>query len=302
MIKIEDGIELEAHAKVNLTLEVLGKRPDGYHDLRSVVMPVSLTDTVSLSAAPSGEISLSVTAESWIRTERLGLPDENLAVRVVRLMHQRYSTDQGVEIRIHKRIPIGGGMGGGSADAAAVIRGLNKLWDLNLSIEELTSFGADLGSDIPALVHGGVVVMEGRGEIVKPLLSNGLDDDCKSMWMVVANPGVMCSTAVIFRNWRADLTKPPKIINNIRPHIQKGDVGAVSEALYNGLEEVVYSCFPEVERTSVLLREAQCLGVLLSGSGASVFGLVRDKAHGERVIQQLPDDIWHMLVQTCPVV
>ncbi|MDA3926296.1 MAG: 4-(cytidine 5'-diphospho)-2-C-methyl-D-erythritol kinase [Kiritimatiellae bacterium] len=297
----DNVIDLEAHAKVNLTLEILGKRPDGYHELRSVVMPISLADTVSLTPLPS-EVILSLSSESWINRDRLGDDEDNLAVRVAHLMQARYKINRGVKIHIHKRIPIGGGMGGGSADAAAVINGLNKIWDLNLSLDELTSFGANLGSDIPSLVHGGVMIMEGRGERVKPLLDNGLDHDCASMWMVVANPGVMCSTAVIYKNWRADLTKPPKIINNIRPHIQKGDVRSVSDALYNGFEDGVFKCYPVVARVSHLLREAGCLGVLLSGSGASVFGLVENKAHGERVIQQLPADLWHMLVQTCPVV
>lgn len=302
MTKSGDAITLEAYAKVNLTLEILGKRTDGYHELRSVVMPVSLTDTVTLAPAPRGEIALTVTAESWVDTARLGAPCDNLVVRVAHLMQQRYHTDQGVVLHIHKRIPIGGGMGGGSADAAAVIKGLNKLWNLNLPLAELTVFGAELGCDIPALVHGGVVVVEGRGELVKPLMDNALLDGCRSMWMVIVNPGIMCSTAVIFRNWRADLTNPPKIINNIRPHIQNGDAGAISEILYNGLEGVVYNYFPEVAHASLVLKEAECLGVLLSGSGASVFGLVKDRAHGERVIQQLPNNLWRMLVQTCPVV
>ncbi|MFA7172916.1 MAG: 4-(cytidine 5'-diphospho)-2-C-methyl-D-erythritol kinase [Kiritimatiellia bacterium] len=302
MTKLGNLIVLEAYAKVNLTLEILGKRADGYHELRSVVMPVSLTDTVTLAPAAQGEIALTVSAENWVDTQRLGSPGDNLVVRVAHLMRRRYCTDQGVAIHIHKRIPIGGGMGGGSADAAAVIKGLNKLWNLNLPIEELTAFGADLGCDVPALVHGGVVVVEGRGEIVKPLMDKALLDGCRTMWMVIVNPGIMCSTAVIFRNWRADLTNPSKIINNIRPHIQNGDAGAVSEILYNGLEGVVYSFFPEVAYASLVLKEAECLGVLLSGSGASVFGLVKDRAHGERVIQQLPNNLWRMLVQTCPVV
>ena len=302
MTKLDQVIILEAHAKVNLTLEILGKRPDGYHDLRSVVMPISLADTVSLRSAPSGEIGLSISSEKWINVSRLGPVENNLAVRVVRLMQKRYKADKGVDLRIHKRIPIGGGMGGGSADAAAVIHGLNGLWGLNLSVEELSSFGADLGSDIPALVSRRVVVMEGRGERVSPLFEERQYDSVEPMWMVVANPGTMCSTAQIFKNWRADLTKPPKIINNIRPHIQKGDICAVADSLYNGLEDVVFSACPEVARAASLLKKAGCLGVLLSGSGASVFGLVSDKSHGESVSRRLPDGLWHMIVQTCPVV
>ena len=302
MTKLDTEIVVEAHAKVNLTLEILGKRSDGYHDLRSVVMPVSLVDTVSLSPAPSGEIGLAISAEKWINIARLGPVESNLAVRVVRLMQERYNIDKGVDIRIHKRIPIGGGMGGGSADAAAVIHGLNGLWGLNLPVEELSSFGADLGSDIPALVRRCVVVMEGRGEHVNPLFEKRQTDSVEQMWMVVANPGTMCSTAQIFKNWRADLTKPPKIINNIRSHIQKGDICAVADSLYNGLEDVVFSVCPEVAEAAALLKKAGCLGVLLSGSGASVFGLVSNKSHGESVSRRLPDGLWHMIVQTCPVV
>ncbi len=302
MTKLDHAIVLEAHAKVNLTLEILGKRADGYHDLRSVVMPISLADTVALAPAPAGEIGLSVSAEKWVDMSLLGPIESNLAVRVVRVMQERYDIDRGVDICIHKRIPIGGGMGGGSADAAAVIHGLNGLWELNLPIEELSSFGACLGSDIPALVLRSVVVMEGRGERVNYLFEKGDSESIQRMWMVVANPGTMCSTAQIFKNWRVDLTKPPKIINNIAPHIQKGDIGAVADSLYNGLEDVVFAVCPEVAEAAALLKQAGCLGVLLSGSGASVFGLVSNRSHGESVSRRLPDGLWRMIVQTCPVV
>jgi 4-diphosphocytidyl-2-C-methyl-D-erythritol kinase len=302
MPRLDSEIVLDARAKVNLSLEILGKRPDGYHDLRSVVMPISLTDTVSLYPAPSGGIGLSVTAEDWIRPDRLGPGAKNLAVRVARLMQERYEVQEGVFIRIHKRIPIGGGMGGGSADAAAVIHGLNRLWNLALSRAELALFGADLGCDIPSLVIGGAVIAEGRGERVRPLLDNPCEKDVAPMWLVVANPGTMCSTARIFGSWRADLTKPPEIIHNIRSHIQEGDVGAVANALYNGLEQTVFSICPEVAATAALLKEAGCLGVLLSGSGASVFGLVVSESHGESVSRALPAGLWHRIVQTCPVV
>ncbi len=295
-------IELKAHAKVNLTLEVLGRRPDGYHNLRSVIVPISLADSVTLHRAPGGEIGLAVSTESWIKAERLGPGALNLAVRVACLMQQRYSVRQGVFIRIHKRIPIGGGMGGGSADAAAVIRGLNKLWNLNQSLAELSSFGADLGSDIPALVTGGAVVIEGRGECVTPLFAPEVASAVEPIWLVVANPGVMCSTAQIFAKWRADLTNAPEMVNNIRLHIQRADVRAVADTLYNGLEQTVFSACPEVAKAAALLRNAGCPGVLLSGSGASVFGLVRSEAHGEMVSRKLPAGLWHRVVRTCPVV
>ncbi|MFO7937846.1 MAG: 4-(cytidine 5'-diphospho)-2-C-methyl-D-erythritol kinase [Kiritimatiellia bacterium] len=302
MTDSEPEINLEAYAKVNLTLEIFGRRSDGYHDLRSILMPVSLTDTVSLSSAPVGEITLIVSAEKWIDMKRLGPVEKNLAVRVVRLMQQRYKLGRGVKIRIHKRIPIGGGMGGGSADAAAVIHGLNRLWGLDLTVEELSCLAADLGSDIPALILSAAAVAEGRGERVKPLFEEPLLCPVKHMWLVIANPGIMCSTERIFRNWRADLTNSPEIINNIRPHIQNGNVNAVADLLYNGLEETVFALCPQVADAAHMLKAAGCLGVLLSGSGASVFGMASSKSHAEAVSRRLPDGLWHRIVRTCPVV
>ena len=302
MTGFDSEIVLDAYAKVNLTLEILGKRPDGYHDLRSVIAPISLVDTVTLYSAASGEIGLSINTESWIRPDRLGPGELNLAVRVARLMQRRYNVKQGVFIKIQKRIPIGGGMGGGSADAAAVIRGLNLLWRLNLDLDEMCAFGADIGSDIPALVIGGFVLAEGRGERVQAMFEQESAASIEPLWMVVANPGIMCSTADIFNRWRADLTIPPKILHNVCFHIKKADVHAIAEHLYNDLEKIVFAMCPEVNETARLLKEAGCLGVLLSGSGASVFGVVLNEAHGESVSRKLPAGLWHRVVRTCPVV
>lgn len=295
------SISIETPAKINLTLEVLGKRADGYHALRSVVMPVSLSDTVTLTPT-AGEVSLTVSAEPWVDLSLIGPPEKNLCVRAVRLLQARYKIDAGAKIHVHKRIPIGGGMGGGSANAAGVIRGLNDLWELDLPRGEMMELGAELGSDVPALVHGGAVLMEGRGEFITGLFQGLSETACQGFWLVIANPGIPCPTAEVFKNWKAGLTPPPHFLNNMLSFVRTGQVIAASGVLYNGLQQGVFERYPLVEQAASRLKAAGCLGVLLSGSGASVFGLVRDEAHGQEVCQRLDKCLWHILVRTCPVV
>ena len=297
----ETVITIEALAKINLTLEVLGKRPDGYHALRSIVMPVSLSDTVSL-ARTYAQVALSVSAEGGVSLAHIGPTDRNLAVRVARLMQARYKVGEGVRIHIHKRIPIGGGLGGGSADAAAVIRGLNQLWGLGLPRGELMEIGAELGSDIPALVHGGTVLMEGRGEYVTGLFQGVPPEECKGFWLVIANPGVMCPTAEVYKKWKAGLTPDPHFLHTILSFVRAGHVEAAADVLFNGLQDGVYESYPDVAKLADRLDAAGCLGVSLSGGGASVFGLVHDELHGQEVLQRLGKSQWSVLVRTCPVV
>lgn len=301
MVRAGSVITLEAPAKINLTLEILGKRPDGYHELRSIVMPVSLTDTLTLTSTYA-QTALTLTVGPGVDATKIGAVDRNLAVRAARLMQERYRINAGARIHIHKRIPIGGGLGGGSADAAGVLLGLNALWELARPREELMALGADLGSDVPALVHGGAVLMEGRGERVSGLFGDRPPAGCEGFWLVLANPGVMCPTPDVFRKWRGGLTASPSILHNMTSSIRISDVSAAADALYNGLQPGVFESYPDVAQTAAQLQEAGCLGVLLSGSGASVFGLVRDEVHGQEVSRRLGSGLWHVLVRTCPVV
>lgn len=301
MVRAGTVITIEAPAKINLTLEVLGKRPDGYHELRSIVMPVSLADTLSLTTTYA-QTAMTLTVAPGVDLSKIGSVDRNLAVRAARLMQERYQVNAGARIHIHKRIPIGGGLGGGSADAAGVIRGLDKLWELGRPRDELVALGAELGSDIPALVHGGAVLMEGRGERVRGLFEGDVPDRCEGFWLVIANPGVMCPTPDVFKNYRGGLTVSPFILHNVTSSIRTSDVSAVADALYNGLQSGVFESYPCVAQTAARLQEAGCLGVLLSGSGASVFGLARDEVHGREIGRKLGSGFWHVLARSCPVV
>ena len=233
---------LEAHAKINLTLEVLGVRSDGYHDLRSVVVPVPLHDDVVLE--PADGVSVGMPGD---------LPQEkNLAWRAVQALRRATGCTQGVRIRIVKRIPAGAGLGGGSADAAAVLNGLNELWGLGLTQSRLCEIGATVGSDVPALVLGGAVLMEGRGERVTPLADSPLRDfplpDLSRL--VLRTPPVFVSTPRVFAEFRAsDRGQGP-----------------------NDLQPAACRLHPEILEALDALRAEGCTGVMMSGSGSSVFG------------------------------
>lgn len=300
MSAIKRTYVVEAAAKINLTLEILGKRADGYHELRSVVTPVALADQISLTLEGS-EIALTVSGNPGVDLTRIGSNEENLAYRAARLLQERHGAAQGIRIDILKRIPIGGGLGGGSADAAAVLVGLNKICGLGLSLDTLKLLGAELGSDIPALIMGGAVVMTGRGEHVASILPAG-KKPVSGFWVVIANPGIFVSTAHAYRicNPTGGLTERPDAYKNIISSIRSGDVHSAAAALFNGLEPGVFAAYPETARLAERLQRAGGLGVLLSGSGASVFALVRDASHGEALRRDLGSGIWSVLTKTLP--
>ncbi len=290
---------VRAPAKVNLTLEIFGRRPDGYHELRSILMPIGVCDELAFWRTDDGRVETVVEAEGGVSLSALVAPENNLATRVARLLQIGFQVGQGVAISIRKRIPVGGGLGGGSADAAGALVGLNALWRLGLSRQELRDLGAQLGSDIPALVAGGAVIMEGRGERITPLELPEAGAKCR-FWLVVANPGIACPTGEIYRLHDGGLTIRPELFNNTLLSIRAGDVVAASRFLYNGLQPVVFEHFPATQDLAMRLRAAGALGVLLSGSGASVFALVRDQAHGDAVQKHLGCDFWSVVTTTLP--
>ncbi|MFZ4395685.1 MAG: 4-(cytidine 5'-diphospho)-2-C-methyl-D-erythritol kinase [Kiritimatiellia bacterium] len=294
------ALVLDAPAKVNLSLEVLGKRPDGYHDLRSVVVPVALADRVEL-ALTGVDIELIVDAEPEIDLARLGAQEQNLAYRAARLLQARHGAPAGIRIAIRKRIPIGGGLGGGSADAAAVLSGINRLCQLGLSSAALQTLGAELGSDIPAMLYGGAVCMEGRGERVSAIL-DGVPRPVPGFWLVLANPGICIPTCEAYRKCicTGGLTERPNCYNFMVSSVRSGDVYGAAASLFNGLEPGVFAVYPETASLAVRLRDAGGLGVIMSGSGASVFALVRDEDHGEEVRRRLGAGVWSKLTKTLP--
>ena len=266
-------MKVEACAKVNLTLEVFGERSDGYHALRSVVLPVSLADTLDVEATDAG----TVTSDAGY--------DDDLCVKAARILKSSVlslPSSVGAAIRVTKRIPAGGGLGGGSADAAAVLRALNELWKLGLTREELAEIGAQVGSDVPALVMGGPVVMEGRGERVEDVRHKTGD-----LNLVLVNPGVHSSTKEVYAACEARPLDGENATAKMVAALRAGDVGAIAAALMNDLQAPAVKQHPEIADALVSLRTAGVIGAMMSGSGSSVFGLVADELEARRISSEM---------------
>ena len=263
-------MQIEAHAKINLTLEVLGTRPDGYHELRSIVAAIPLHDDVELVDAPADEVSAEMVGDGL---EVPDVPNEkNLAVRAARALAAAAGVSRGVRIRIVKRIPAGAGLGGGSADAAAVLNGLNELWGLRLSTERLCAVGAEVGSDVPALVLGGagvgLVMMEGRGEKVRA-------------WGAGETPA---SHLRAQRPATPTLGAPATPTFGERFVLRIPDVNASTARVYaefreedrgkcrNDLQPAACRLYPIIAETIAEMEAEGLEDVQMSGSGSAVFG------------------------------
>ena len=282
-------MRVEAYAKVNLTLEVFGKRSDGYHALRSVVLPVSLSDTLTIEATGDGTLASDT-----------GYPDD-LCLKAARALDPA----RGARISVVKRIPAGGGLGGGSADAAATLLALNELWGLGKGREELAAIGARVGSDVPALVLGGPVLMEGRGEKVSRL---EIGRETKGgrlgrLNLVLVNPGVFSSTAEVYSRCSPRLPSDASIVYNMQQALECGDLKGIAAGLMNDLQEPAVKLHPEIREALEALEAAGAEGVLMSGSGSTVFGLVPSESRGREIAAALAArGLWARAVhaQDCP--
>lgn len=269
-------MKVEANAKVNFTLEVFGRRTDGYHALRSVVMPISLSDTLDIEVSDDGEI-----------TSDAGY-DDDLCVKAARVLRNVRMFESssvrmlGARISVKKRIPAGGGLGGGSADAAAVLRALNELWGIGLSREALAEIGAQVGSDVPSLVFNAPVVMEGRGEKISPLSTSS-----SSLHLVLVNPGVHSSTKEVYAACEGRPLDGENLTARMVEALQAGDLSRIAAALMNDLQPPAVKQHSEIADALVFLKTAGVIGAMMSGSGSSVFGLVPDESAAVRISREL---------------
>ena len=286
---------VEAPAKVNLTLELLGTRPDGYHELRSVVMPISLCERVEAASRDDGRITCSTTLEGVPYFDMRSVPPgANLAEKAARALRERTGCPLGADLAIVKRVPVGAGLGGGSADAAGALHALNRLWGLGLSAEELAEIGATFASDVPAMTLGGAVLMEGRGERVRRLST---PDGAPPLWLVLAFCGEPISTREVYGEC-PDVAKASQGATAAMANaIARGDAEAVARHVFNGLQATVFARHPRTAAIATALSGAGAQATLLSGSGGTVFGIARDEADARAIAAALPTDLWHMVVR-----
>lgn len=260
-------VKLEARAKINLMLDVLGKRADGYHELSTVMQSITLADTLVFRSAGPGIV---------LRTSHPRLPVDkgNLVYRAAEALAEMHEPLTGVEIWLDKRIPVAAGLGGGSADAAATLLGLNTLWNLGLTMAELRQVAGTLGSDIPFCLSGGTALATGRGEIIRPLPA------LPPYWVVLVTPPFGVSTAEVYRQLQltAD-TAHPQTEGVVRA-IRQGDLSGLIPQMVNVLETVTEKVHPEIRVIKAGLQAMGAAVSLMSGSGPTVFGLftAREKA------------------------
>jgi 4-diphosphocytidyl-2-C-methyl-D-erythritol kinase len=262
-----------APAKVNLHLEVLGKRPDGYHALETLMVAVSLCDTLVFQDDPSGQMHLQCSREE------VPTGPENLVLRAAELLRTTTGCTRGARIRLVKRIPLAAGLAGGSTDAAATLAGLNQLWGLGLPAERLVELSAKVGSDVAFFFRTPAAWCTGRGEIVAPAPLG------KKLWLALACPPFGLATAEVYG--KVEVPRVPHSGDGIRQALAAGDVEEVGRLLHNRLQEAAAKVRPEVADYQRRLEELQPAGARMSGSGSTLFALGRNRKDAARIAHEL---------------
>ena len=268
-----------AYAKLNLTLDVLGKREDGYHDIKSVMQTVSIRDDVEIDVGTGAPWKLLCTMD--------GIPTDhsNLAWKAAEVFFERIGKDpDGLEIRITKRIPTQAGMGGGSADAAAVLRALNRHYGSPLSIGALAELGATVGSDVPFCVIGGTALVEGRGERVRKL--NNMPD----CFFVVCKPEFSVSTPELYRQIDAEVIGKRPEHAAMESAILTGDLGKIVENIHNVFDPIVTKDHLEINYIKSVFNSYGAVGYQMTGSGSAVFAVVTDFEYAAVICNMLKDN------------
>lgn len=264
-------------AKVNFYLKILGKRPDGYHELETVMLSLDFGDEISLERKDSG-----LTLECDSAT--LPVDDTNLALRAAKLLAESLGVKHGAKITLRKWTPLAAGLGGGSSNAAAVLMGLNRLWELRVSNETLGELAASMGSDINFFLSNGAAICRGRGERVEPIACH------LSSAILLVNPGFGISTKWAYESWAkaaARLTAPAPAVSLLVRALEKDDVGATARLLFNSLEAPSVGKFPVLELIKKTMCDGGAAGALMSGSGATVFGLFAETRRAEACAKEI---------------
>ena len=255
----------QAFAKINLSIDIVGRRADGYHAMRMVMQTVSLRDEVRIAVSPGEGVR--------VRTNLPYLPQDgrNIAARAAAAFFEAAGvTGYRTEIDIIKRIPVGSGLGGGSADGAAVLRGLNRLFETGLSARELERIAEGVGSDVPFLVRGGTQLAEGRGEILSPL------PPLPQCAIVICKPVFSVSTPELFARVRCEKIRLRPDTEGLLQALGEGSLSGVARRMYNGFEDVLHKGRDEVEAIRGVLWDHKALGAVMTGTGSAVFGLFDD--------------------------
>jgi 4-diphosphocytidyl-2-C-methyl-D-erythritol kinase len=273
-------LRIRSFAKVNLALCVLGRRPDGYHDIQTVFQTIDLGDELKFQDSP--QIELRCENLPGVRQE------ENLVWKAASMLASASGTGKGAFITLNKQIPAGAGLGGGSGDAAATLLGLRRFWNLSVSDSDLCGMAARLGSDVPFFLNGGTALGEGRGERIRPL------PDFPSEHLVIIFPGIHVSTAEAYRSLNLGLTSSLEDhrIQRFIGQEQAGD--SILTGIFNDFEVTILAAYPPIREAKAFLEERGATATLLSGSGSSVFGFFSDEESAFAVSRKVMRETWRV--------
>ncbi|HHW03561.1 MAG TPA: 4-(cytidine 5'-diphospho)-2-C-methyl-D-erythritol kinase [Thermoanaerobacterales bacterium] len=268
-------LDIDARAKINITLDVLYRRPDGYHEVEMIMQSIALKDHLTLELMPGRAIEVCCDAAELANDET------NLAYKAAKLMMDEFGLDAGVKITLRKNIPMSAGLAGGSADAAAVMIGMNELFDLKKSGEELMMLGKTIGADIPFCIHGGTAVARGIGEKLTPL------KPMPQVALVLVKPPYSVSTKQVYSRLDVkDIRSRPDTAAMIRS-ITDEDVATMARGLCNVLEEVTFELYPELFSIKEELKKNGALGSLMSGSGPTIYGIFETRGAAQKAAARM---------------
>lgn len=268
-------IKRRAYGKINLGLDVLRKRPDGYHDVKMIMQMVSVYDELTFRKIPDKEIRI-VTNK-----EELPFNEDNLIYKAAKLMMERLNSEEGISVILKKNIPIAAGMAGGSTDAAATLLGMNELLEGNIPMEELLSMGVKIGADVPYCILQKTALSEGIGEVLTPLPAP------PACGLLIGKPDIHVSTKYVYENLQADTLKSHPDIDGMRKAIEEQDLEGITSRMENVLETVTIQKYPVIGEIKEAMLKAGAINALMSGSGPTVFGVFASMERAEKAKEEL---------------
>ena len=272
---MDHSIVLKSYGKINLGLDVLRRREDGYHEVRMIMQTVGLYDVLTMKKRKDDKIEMTCNL-SFLPTD-----ERNLVYKAVKLIKDKYHIKDGVEINLSKRIPVAAGMAGGSSNCAAALKGMNQLFDLGLSIDELCEIGVTLGADVPYCIWGGTALSEGIGEKLSRV------DAMPDCYILIAKPGISVSTAFVYKNLDLPALSSHPDIDGMLECLKEKDLTGICNRLENVLETVTIKEYPIIEKVKKHLMDQGAKGALMSGSGPTIFAIFEDKKTADDAMESL---------------
>lgn len=271
-------LRYKSFAKINLFLEIFGKRQDGYHDLRSIFQTIEMHDALFFTEIPEG-IKLKV----YGNEKEMPPVESNIVYKTAELLKKDFGIEKGVQVELEKNIPVGSGLGGGSSNSLTTIKALNELWGIGLNREGILNYASVMGSDVPFFYYGGTVFVEGRGEVLSPV------SDIKEQTVIIAKPPFSIRSSEAYKWWDESFFgegKSPEASSFLKIDLSFPENMDLEKVLFNDFEKILMNKYPDLKLIKEALINAGCCGALLSGSGSCVFGLVGDPKRSDDVYSE----------------